>query len=204
MKEILIATNNNYKREQFEYLLKDFNLKIKTLEDFNFNDKVDENKDTAVENARLKAQFWFEKTKLPTLGDDSGLEIDALNNEPGIKARRWGGYFEDTVSDEEWLEYLLMRMKDIPYEKRTAKFRSAWVVVLSNEESISREFILPFHILEEPLKVYPKGSPISAVRFDPEYGKMEMELTNEEKWNRLKKEIDNWEDFSKNFEKRKK
>ena len=91
MEEILIATNNNYKREQFEYLLKDFNLKIKTLGDFNFNDKVDENKDTAVENARLKAQFWFEKTKLPTLGDDSGLEIDALNNEPGIKARRWGG-----------------------------------------------------------------------------------------------------------------
>lgn len=201
MKEILIATNNNYKKEQFEYLLEDFNLKIKTLEDFDFDDKVDENKETAVENAHLKAKFWFEKTKLPTLADDSGLEIDALNNEPGIKARRWAGYFEDTVSDEEWLEYLLERMKDVPYEKRTAKFRSAWVLFLPNGEVISREFILPFHILEKPLKTYPKGSPISAVRFNPEYGKMEMELTNEEKWNKLKKEIDNWKEFSKYFKK---
>ncbi len=199
MQEILIATNNNYKKEQFEYLLKNFELNLKTLEDFSFNEKPDENKKTARENALLKARFWCKKVKIPTLGDDSGLEIDALNGEPGIKARRWAGFFDDSVSDEEWLTYLLKRMKGIPFKKRTAKFRAAWAIVFPNGEEIVKEIIIPFHILEEPRDDYPKGSPISAVRFDMDLNKMEMDLTKEEQWGKLKTEIDSWKDFTDKF-----
>lgn len=199
MKQILIATNNNYKREQFEYLLKDFDLDIKTLEDFSFNEKPDENKETARENALLKARFWCKKIKIPTFGDDAGLEIDALNGEPGIKARRWAGFFDDSISDKEWLTYLLKRMEGVPFEKRTAKFRAAWAVVLPNGKEIVKDIILPFHILEEPRDDYPKGSPISAVRFDTDFNKMEIDLTKQEQWSKLKKEMDNWQDFIDQF-----
>ncbi len=113
-KEILVATSNNYKKEQFEYLFKDYDLGIKALQDLPFKEKPEEDKETARENALLKARFWAEKVNIPVLADDAGLEIDALNGEPGVKARRWGGLFSDTVSDEEWLSYLLKRMSGVP------------------------------------------------------------------------------------------
>jgi XTP/dITP diphosphohydrolase len=190
---LFLATKNKYKIKQFSYILKDFNFEIKTISDFDFNESVEENAETAKENALIKARFWAKKTNLLTLADDSGLEIDVLNREPGIKARRWGGIFEDGISDEDWLKYLMKRMEGIPFEKRTARYRSAWALILPNGKEYVKEILLEFLISEKPKFPYPVGSPMSAVRFFPEYKKIETELTEEEQWSRLSKEIKDWD-----------
>jgi len=194
-KEILVATSNNYKKEQFEYLFQDYDLKIKTLSDLPFKEKPKENKGTARENALLKARFWAEKVDIPVLADDAGLEIDALGGEPGVKARRWGGLFKDNVTDKEWLDYFLERMKNVPSKERTAKFKAAWAVVFPDGKEITKDIILPFYVLEKPRNGYTEGSPISAVRFNLKYQKAEMDLSKEEQWEVQKKEMENWKDF---------
>ena len=196
MDKILIASNNNYKREQFKYLFGGSDLEVETLADYPYDGDPVEDKETPEGNAELKVDFWSKKIEgVPILGDDSGLEIDALGGEPGIKARRWAGNFPDDVSDEKWLNYLMKRMEGVPKEKRTARFKAAWVVLFPDGEKIVKTFDIPFIILEEPRDDYPEGSPISAVRYNPEHEKMEMDLTKKEQWSKLKAELNNWDEF---------
>ncbi len=192
MQKLFLATRNEYKKEQFLYLLKDEDLEIKTISDFDFKDLVEENADTARENALIKARFWVEKSSLPTLADDAGLEIDVLGGEPGVKARRWGGKFSDKITDEEWLKYLLKRLEGIPFQERTARYRAAWALVLPEGKEYVRDIDLEFFILEKPSSSYPSGSPMSAVRYFPEYKKVETELSKEEQWASLYKEMKDW------------
>jgi XTP/dITP diphosphohydrolase len=196
MKEILVATRNEYKRRQFKYLLQDFNAEVKTLADFDFRNKVEENGETPRENALLKARFWAGKTGLLTIGDDAGLHIDALAGEPGLQARRWNGLFEDNVDDETWLNYLLKRMEGVPPEKRTARWQAAWALVLPDGREFIKDIILKFLILEKPVRPYIPGSPMSALRFFPEYKKVETELSEEEQWAGLLKEIRDWKELT--------
>jgi len=87
------------------------------------------------ENAILKAKFYAEKSKLPTLADDGGLEIDALNGEPGVKSHRWIHQDrEDT--DEELIQYTLDRMKDIVDTNRGAQLRTGSCVSHSGRGSV--------------------------------------------------------------------
>jgi len=189
MSKIFLATRNKYKEKQFSYLLKDTGIDIVTITEYGFKESPDEDGLTARENALLKARFWVRRSGLPTLADDAGLEVDALNGEPGVKARRWGGRFPDDVSDEEWLDYLLERMKGIPFSRRTALYRAAWALVLPNKKEYVRDIKLKFIILKEPKRGYSLGSPMSAVRYFPEYGKVENELTEKEQWEELYREM---------------
>ena len=197
MKKILIATRNEYKRRQFGYLLRDFNVEVKTLKDFDFSEKVEENGKTAEENALLKAVFWAGKAGLPTIGDDAGLYIDALGGEPGLQARRWNGLFKDNVDDETWLAYLLKRMEGVPPEKRTARWLASWALALPDGRKFVKDVVLEFLILEKPVRPYIPGSPMSAVRFFPDYGKVETDLSEEERWAGLLKEIREWKELIK-------
>lgn len=61
---------------------------------------VPENGPTPEENALAKGLVYYQKTKLPVLASDSGMEIDGLGGEPGVQVRRWNGYFSDEVKDE--------------------------------------------------------------------------------------------------------
>lgn len=196
MKKILIATRNEYKRRQFEYLLRDFGASIKTLKDFSLAEKVEESGLTPGGNALIKAKFWSEKTGLPAIGDDAGLHVDALGGEPGLQARRWNGLFKDDVDDEIWLNYLLGRMEGVPPEKRTARWQAAWALALPDGREFVKDIVLEFLILENPVRPYIPGSSMSAVRFFPEYGKVETELAEEEQWAGLLKEIRDWKELN--------
>ena len=77
-----------------------------------------EHGETFADNAFLKASYYAEKTGLPTIGEDSGILIDAFPGELGVKTRRWGA--GEKASDGEWLEYFMKRMEGI--EGRGAKF----------------------------------------------------------------------------------
>jgi len=120
MKKILIATTNKAKLKEIknglESLLKQ-KIKLLTLTDVGVEEKPEESGETFCENAKIKAKFYAQKTGLPTLADDGGLLIPFLNNEPGVRSRRWLGY---EASDDELINYTLERLKNVPKEKRIA------------------------------------------------------------------------------------
>ncbi len=97
----------------------------------NYDDapEIIENGITFKENACKKAIAISDYTKLPALADDSGLEIDALNGEPGIYSARYAG---ENKTDEERNQLILKKMEGVPEQKRTARFRCAIALVLND------------------------------------------------------------------------
>lgn len=89
-KEILIATHNQHKKEEIQQILGD-RFKVTSLTDYDLHEEIAEDGSTFHENALIKAKYCFEKTGKPSLGDDSGLVVDALDGRPGIYSARYAG-----------------------------------------------------------------------------------------------------------------
>ena len=119
MKEILIATSNAHKVEEFKAILEPEGYKVKSLLDIDAKIEIDENGTTFAENSRIKSETICKLLKITTIADDSGLEIDYLNGEPGVYSARYLG--EDT-SYRIKNQNLIDRLEGVPEEKRTARF----------------------------------------------------------------------------------
>jgi XTP/dITP diphosphohydrolase len=122
-KTIVLASSNAGKVREFNQLLGDLQLEVVPQSQFNVAD-ADETGLTFVENAILKARNAAQHTGLPAIADDSGLEVDALHGAPGIYSARYAG---PNASDTENLEKLLGMLKDVPEEKRGARFQCVLV-----------------------------------------------------------------------------
>ena len=120
MAKLLVATTNRGKLEEYRQLLKGLPFELVTPTDEGIEISVAENRKTYEENARLKAIVYAKLSGLVTLADDSGLEVDALDGEPGIRSARYAG---EKAGDKERIEHLLARLEGVPQEKRTARFR---------------------------------------------------------------------------------
>lgn len=118
--KLLLATNNQAKVREYKSLLPDLPYQLVTLAEQGINAIVSEVGESLEENARLKASILAEKSQLLTLADDSGLEVDALGGEPGRLSARYAG---EGASDRDRVNYLLARLKGVPWEKRSAHFR---------------------------------------------------------------------------------
>lgn len=116
---LLIATSNPGKLREYRSLLHDVPFGLVSLQDARINLDVAETGQTYVENAILKAATLAEASGLLTLADDSGLEVDALGGEPGVRSARYAG---DNATDADRIRYLLSRLHGVPPEKRTARF----------------------------------------------------------------------------------
>lgn len=115
--KILIATSNQGKFKEIIHLLGDLPFEFLSLVDLSENfSEPEETGETLEANAILKAKYYAEKTGMIIISEDTGLFIDALDGWPGLKAARVGS------NDEERRKILLEKMKDVPKEKRTAKF----------------------------------------------------------------------------------
>lgn len=125
MQKILIATRNRGKFKELMEVLHELPFQFFSLQDMDIQGDVHEHGKTYEENAILKAEFFGRLAGLPTLADDSGIHVDALGEELGVKTRRWGAGSE--ASDQEWLNYFLKRMEK--EKNRRAEFVS--VVALS-------------------------------------------------------------------------
>lgn len=90
--KILLATKNEHKKQEIEALFQGSGLEIMSLKDMGFKGEIEENGTSFKENALIKARTIYDKFKIPTLADDSGLCIDGLNGEPGIHSAGFGGY----------------------------------------------------------------------------------------------------------------
>ena len=120
MTKLLIATNNQGKVRELKELLQGINFEVVTPAELNIRLEVDETGTTYEENALLKAVAFCKVSGLLTLADDSGIEVDALNGEPGIRSSRYAG---ENAKDSDRVNFLLNKLKDVPEEKRTAHFR---------------------------------------------------------------------------------
>jgi XTP/dITP diphosphohydrolase len=123
MEKIVLASNNTGKVREINELLKAFDINVVPQGDYDV-DSVEETGLTFVENAILKARYATLKTGLPAIADDSGIEVDALNGAPGIYSARFSG---EGATDKENNIKLLEDLKDIPEEKRTARYQCVMV-----------------------------------------------------------------------------
>ncbi|MBN2400417.1 MAG: RdgB/HAM1 family non-canonical purine NTP pyrophosphatase [Candidatus Aminicenantes bacterium] len=122
MNSLLLATRNPGKKLEIQKILQDLrpSYDLISLDEANIHSPVDECGTTFMENARLKADFYSRLSGLDTLGDDSGLEVMALNNRPGVFSARYAG---EGASDDERIAKLLAEM--IHCRDRRARFVSA-------------------------------------------------------------------------------
>ncbi len=123
MKKIVLASNNKGKVREINQILAELDISVLPQSEFNV-DEAEETGLTFVENAILKARNAAEQSGLPAIADDSGIEVDALNGEPGIYSARYAGV---GASDEDNLQKLLNALQDVPDEKRTARFQCLMV-----------------------------------------------------------------------------
>ncbi len=118
--KLLLATNNHAKVREYKSLLHDLPYELVTLAEEGITTEVSEVGKSLEENARIKATAYAAESQLVALADDSGLEVDALGGEPGPLSARYAG---EGASDTDRINYLLTRLKGVPEEKRTARFR---------------------------------------------------------------------------------
>jgi XTP/dITP diphosphohydrolase len=118
--KMLLATNNRGKARELKMLLRELPIELVLPEELGISAEVDESGATFEENAKIKATALAKRSGLLSLADDSGLEVDALGGEPGPLSARYAG---EGASDKERVDYLLAKLKGVPREKRTARFR---------------------------------------------------------------------------------
>ncbi len=117
--KLLLATNNQGKVREYRRLLSGVPFKLVTPAEEGITTLVDEVGESLEENARLKATILAAESHWLALADDSGLEVDALGGEPGRLSARYAG---ENASDRDRNNFLLSRLKDVPWERRTARF----------------------------------------------------------------------------------
>ena len=135
---IIIATHNNDKFYEFEKMLKPVGISIKSLSEFTEVGEIPETGKTLKENALIKAKTVYQLTGVTALSDDTGLEVVALNGEPGIYSARWAGIncnYEDNINK------MIKKIKLINTNKRIAKFRTVMALVGKNREHITEGVI---------------------------------------------------------------
>ncbi|NJN68027.1 MAG: RdgB/HAM1 family non-canonical purine NTP pyrophosphatase [Chloroflexaceae bacterium] len=138
MTRLLIATHNRGKAREFAAIFDGLGLDLCTLDDLGVTAEVEETGATFAENARLKAEAYMRLTKLPTLADDSGLEVAVLQGAPGVYSARYGG-----VTGAAQLDYLLKQMEGVPFHERLARFVCVVALARCDGETAFAEGILP-------------------------------------------------------------
>jgi XTP/dITP diphosphohydrolase len=182
--KLLIATKNIGKFGEIEEVLHDLDLELYHLgsEDVGEslqNDYFEEHGETFEDNAELKAMHYHELIGLPSIGEDSGIIVDALEGQLGVKTRRWGA--GEHASDEEWIEYFMKEMKNVPDKERTARFVCAAAFIDGGGEVVmfrgQTEGIITRE-LEAPLK---PGIPLSSCFRPVGHDKVYAALSEKEK-----------------------
>ena len=187
VKKIVVATGNPGKLKELRSML-DADIEWLGLSDFPNIREVPEDGKTFAENARKKALGYAKQTGLWTLADDSGLVVDALGGRPGVKSARFAECLpprhQDTKKNREEIdrrnfEKVLKLLKDVPKEKRTARF--VCCLCLANKEKIliETEGVLEGFIIEQPIGE--NGFGYDPVFFVPKLNKTVAQLTAKEK-----------------------
>ena len=168
----LLATRNKGKVREIQAALDGLNLELQSLLDRAELPDVEENGRTFADNARLKAQHYYRLTAIPSLADDSGLVVGALQGAPGIYSARWA------TGDAQRIEKLLDRMKGVDPGNRGARFICA-ICLCTGDSNIEVEGEAEGEILFEPRGK--GGFGYDPIFYYPPLGKTFAELSQQEK-----------------------
>lgn len=174
--KLLIATNNQAKLREYSFLLEGMPYRIVSPKDIGIKQEINETGKTFEENALLKAKAYASVSNLTTLADDSGLEIDALNGEPGVRSARYAG---EGAPQAKLIDYLLQKLSGIPWGERDARFKCAIAIASPNGKVSTYHGECQGIITFEPRGK--EGFGYDPVFYLPELGKTMAELTMEEK-----------------------
>ena len=172
--QIVLATHNKGKMSEINNLLSS-SYEVLTLDHFPNIKEIPETGKTLKENAFIKARTVFEMTGLPSLADDTGLEVEALGGEPGVFSARYAG---EQASYQDNCEKLLKNMMRVPKEDREAKFRTVIAYKDDNRE-LSCDGSVKGEIAQSPKGSY--GFGYDSVFYYPPLEKTFAELSEEEK-----------------------
>ncbi|TWT08984.1 XTP/dITP diphosphatase [Planomicrobium sp. CPCC 101079] len=176
MKRIIIATQNKGKAKDFETLLSPLGYKVLTLRDVAEEMDVEETGVTFEENAIIKAEAVAEALQTTVIADDSGLEIDALDGEPGVYSARYAG---KEKNDDANIDKVLSKLDGVLEEERTARFRCVLAVAAPNKRTITVSGSCEGNILRE--RRGENGFGYDPIFYVPTLGKTLAELSPEEK-----------------------
>ena len=174
--KLLLATSNRGKLRELSELLGDVPFELVSLADVGIDTDVEETGLTFEDNAVLKAETYRDLSGVLTLADDSGLEVDALGGEPGIRSARYAG---PDASDSDRIRVLLSNLADTPESSWTARFRC--VIALAAPEQATKLYfgVCSGRIVREPRGE--NGFGYDPVFLFPELGLTMAELTSEQK-----------------------
>ena len=176
MDKIVFATTNEGKVKEIKEILGDFPIEVVSMKEMGITADIEENGTTFEENSLIKARALVKLTGLPALADDSGLEVDYLNGEPGIYSARYLG--RDTDYDYK-NNYIIDKLSGAKGEERSARF----VCVISLVLPDGREFV-ERGVVEGLIGYEQKGENgfgYDPIFYLPEYGKTSAEIPPEEK-----------------------
>ena len=174
--KIIFATGNKNKMREIRDILSDLGMEILSMKEAGIDKEINEDGKTFEENALIKARAVAEDTDAVVLADDSGLEIDYLNKEPGIYSARYLG--EDT-SYEIKNQALLDRLSGVKKEDRTARFVCAIAAVLPDKREFVVRETIEGYIGEKPAGT--NGFGYDPIFYLPEYGCTTAQLSPEQK-----------------------
>ena len=156
-KQLLIGTRNTGKFNELSALLSESNCLLLSLNDLGLDTEVEETGSSFEENAALKAREYSRLSGLPTLADDSGLEVGVLGGEPGILSSRYAG---PGATDTERIAFLLQRLDNIPQEMWLARFRCAIAIVFPEQQ-------MEFYLGECRGRIISKPRGLNGFGYDP-------------------------------------
>ena len=185
--EIILATHNLDKCKEMQVSFNDTNIKIFTLKNFPEIDDIVEDGDTLEANAFIKSRTVFNKTGIPTISDDTGLFISALNGEPGIFSARYSG---ENCSYMDNVNKVLIEMNNIDRPLRKATFKTV-VTYVSKDLELVAEGSVKGIITKKPKGN--KGFGYDPIFYVPELQKTfaEMDINEKQKISHRSRAIDN-------------
>lgn len=176
MKKIIFATGNAGKMKEIREILKDLDAEVLSMKEAGVEAEIVEDGKTFEENALIKARAVMQITGEITMADDSGLEIDYLNGEPGVYSARYMGH--DTPYDIK-NNAIIERMKNASGNERSARFVCAIAAVFPDGKEFVEKGTMEGVIGEKPMGE--NGFGYDPILFLPQYNKSSAQLTPEEK-----------------------
>lgn len=174
--KLLIATTNQGKLREYTELLRGLPFEVVTLRDVGIDASIEETGATIRDNAILKAESYARMSGLLTVADDSGLEVDALDGEPGARSARYAG---EGVSDADRNRFLLSKLEGFPDDRRQARFRCVIAVAGPGTATRVAEGTCEGVIARTPQGT--NGFGYDPIFHLPDLGRRMAELTTEEK-----------------------
>lgn len=182
MKSIVFATGNETKAKRFSKGLEKYNINVLSLKDLNVKLDVEENGNTAIENALIKARECYKITNMPTIGMDDTLYLEGVDDslQPGMYVRRVNG---KVLSDEKMIEHYTNLVKKYG---TNGKLNCKWVYGLAVINELGREYTYTwykddFYMVDIPSKIINPGYPLNSISKYKKIDKYFTEITDKDK-----------------------